>query len=67
MAVEKPKRGRTTPAYPHGLGARGGAFWTEASWISGEPPDRRDVNVRGILVWRRDGDGRWRVALEHIS
>lgn len=43
------------------------AVWTEASWISGEPPDRRDVNVRGILLWRRDGDGRWRVALEHIS
>lgn len=43
------------------------AVWTEASWTSGEPPDRRDVNVRGILVWHRDGDGHWRVALEHIS
>jgi uncharacterized protein (TIGR02246 family) len=43
------------------------AVWTEASWTSGEPADRRSIHVRGILVWRRDGDGRWRVALEHIS
>ena len=43
------------------------AVWTEASWTSGEPPDRRSVQVRGVLVWRRDSDGRWRVALEHIS
>ncbi|HEX6127902.1 MAG TPA: nuclear transport factor 2 family protein [Candidatus Limnocylindria bacterium] len=43
------------------------AVWTDASWISGEPSDRRNVHVRGILVWRRDGDGRWRVAMEHIS
>lgn len=37
--------------------------WTEGSWISGE----RKVQVRGIIVWRRDGEGRWRVAMEHIS
>jgi ketosteroid isomerase-like protein len=43
------------------------AVWTEASWISGEPSDRRSVHVRGILVWRRDSDGRWRVAMEHIT
>ena len=43
------------------------AVWTEASWVSGEPPDDRTVDVRGIIVWRRDTDGRWRVALEHIG
>jgi ketosteroid isomerase-like protein len=43
------------------------AVWTEAYWASGEPPDRRIVHVRGILVWQRDRDGRWRVAMEHIS
>jgi ketosteroid isomerase-like protein len=43
------------------------AVWVEASWARGEPPDRRIADVRGILVWRRDTDGRWRVALEHIS
>lgn len=31
MAAEKPKRGRSSPAYPHGLGPRGGAFWTQAT------------------------------------
>jgi ketosteroid isomerase-like protein len=43
------------------------AVWSEASWASGEAPDRRMVHVRGILVWQRDRDGRWRVAMEHIS
>lgn len=43
------------------------AVWTEASWVSGEPPDRRGVHVRGILLWQRGGDGRWRVAVEPIG
>jgi ketosteroid isomerase-like protein len=43
------------------------AVWTEASWASGEPSDRRMVHVRGILVWHRESDGRWRVAMEHIA
>ena len=43
------------------------AVWTEASWASGDPSDRQMVHVRGILVWHRDSDGRWRVAMEHIG
>jgi uncharacterized protein (TIGR02246 family) len=41
--------------------------WTEATWKSGEAPDQRTVEVRGILVWRRGADGQWRVAMEHIG
>ena len=41
--------------------------WVEGSWVSGRPPDARAVEVRGVIVWRRDTDGRWRVALEHIG
>ncbi len=43
------------------------AVWCEASWISGTGPDTRKVAVRGIIVWRRDSDGQWRVAFEHIG
>jgi ketosteroid isomerase-like protein len=43
------------------------AVWCEASWVSGFPPDARAVKVRGVMVWRRDSDGQWRVALEHIA
>lgn len=43
------------------------AAWVNASWKSGEAADERTVEVRGILVWRRDEDGQWRVALEHIG
>ncbi|MGZ4639743.1 MAG: YybH family protein [Actinomycetes bacterium] len=42
--------------------------WCEASWLSGEDgPDARQVEARGILVWRREDDGRWRVAMEHLG
>ena len=41
--------------------------WMEGSWVSGDPPDDRDVEVRGTLLWRRGPDGHWRVALEHIG
>ena len=52
-----------------GYGGRGdlAAVWCEASWISGTGPDTRKVAVRGIIVWRRDSDGQWRVAFEHIG
>jgi len=43
------------------------AAWIEASWASGDLSDRQMVHVRGILVWQRGSDGRWRVAMEHIS
>jgi ketosteroid isomerase-like protein len=39
--------------------------WCEASWWSGTPATRTDA--RGILVWRKESDGEWRVALEHIG
>lgn len=42
--------------------------WAEASWSSG-PADTEptDVEVRGIIVWRKETDGVWRVAMEHIG
>jgi uncharacterized protein (TIGR02246 family) len=44
------------------------AVWVEGSWVSGpteSPPTT--VNVRGLLVWRKEADGVWRVAMEHIG
>ncbi|HEX3218520.1 MAG TPA: nuclear transport factor 2 family protein [Candidatus Limnocylindria bacterium] len=43
------------------------AVWCEGSWISGIAPETRHVAVRGIIVWRREPDGVWRVALEHMA
>lgn len=42
--------------------------WAEASWAggSGESETGR-VEVRGILLWRREADGVWRVAMEHLG
>jgi ketosteroid isomerase-like protein len=44
------------------------AVWAEASWVSrpieGQPTQ---VDVRGIIVWRKEPDGVWRVALERIG
>jgi len=38
------------------------------SWISGRPPDAGPVsNVRLIIVWRKEADGRWRVAQELLN
>lgn len=42
--------------------------WIEGSWESASasgPPNH--VRVRGVLVWRRESDGVWRVAMEHIG
>lgn len=42
--------------------------WLQASWVSvpadGEP---RNVEVRAMILWRREPDGVWRVAMEHIG
>lgn len=49
---------------------RGGlvAVWAEASWVSGPAEgDRTTVGVRGMILWRKEPDGVWRVAMEHIS
>lgn len=44
------------------------AVWAEASWVSG-PGDSEPahVSVRGIMVWRKEPDGVWRVAMERIG
>jgi ketosteroid isomerase-like protein len=42
--------------------------WAEASWVSGlAQSDATSVEVRGMIVWRRETDGVWRVAMEHIG
>jgi ketosteroid isomerase-like protein len=43
------------------------AVWCEATWTSGPDDEPHHVQVRGILVWRREPDGVWRVALEHLA
>jgi ketosteroid isomerase-like protein len=44
------------------------AVWAEASWVSGSAQgEPTTVEVRGIIVWRREPDGVWRVAIEHIA
>lgn len=49
---------------------RGGlaVVWIEASWISGPAEtEPTTVNVRGMILWRKEPDGAWRVAMEHIG
>jgi ketosteroid isomerase-like protein/GNAT superfamily N-acetyltransferase len=41
--------------------------WCEASWVSGPPESRSRTDVRGMILWRKDIDGQWRVACEHIG
>ena len=43
------------------------AVWAQASWIS-EPAqsEQTTVEVRGMILWRKESDGVWRVAMEHI-
>jgi ketosteroid isomerase-like protein len=42
--------------------------WVEASWVSGSADGvRTSVEVRGMILWRREPDGVWRVAMEHIG
>lgn len=42
--------------------------WAEASWVSGAAEsDPTNVEVRGMILWRREADGVWRVAMEHIG
>lgn len=39
-----------------------------ASWTSGRPPEAGSVSkVRGIIVWRKEADGQWRVAQELLQ
>ena len=40
----------------------------EASWVSGSAEsDPTRVGVRGMILWRREADGVWRVAMERIG
>jgi ketosteroid isomerase-like protein len=49
-------------------GAGLAAVWTEASWVSGPvETDPATVEVRGLIVWRKEPDGVWRVAMERIG
>jgi len=42
--------------------------WVEASWISGPAQgEASTVDVRGMILWRKEPDGVWRVAMEHIG
>jgi ketosteroid isomerase-like protein len=42
--------------------------WAEASWVSGSADGvPTSVEVRGMILWRREPDGVWRVAMEHIG
>ena len=41
--------------------------WFKGSWISGRTPDTTAVQVRGVILWRKGADGRWRVAIEHVG
>lgn len=43
------------------------SVWCEASWVSGPPESRSRTEMRGIIVWRREPDGHWRVAMERIG
>lgn len=49
------------------------AVWVEGSWISGPAQsgpaqsEPTTVEVRAVIVWRREPDGTWRVAMEHIG
>jgi uncharacterized protein (TIGR02246 family) len=42
--------------------------WFEASWVSGPQTDTGPtVDVRGMILWRKETHGRWRVAIEHVG
>jgi ketosteroid isomerase-like protein len=44
------------------------AVWVEGSWVSGSAEgEATKVEVRGMILWRREADGVWRVAMEHIG
>ena len=40
--------------------------WFEGSWVSG-PPGAPPTAARGMILWRKEDDGHWRVAIEHLS
>lgn len=55
------------PLRTEGRGALA-AVWVEASWVSGPTESEpTTVDVRGMILWRKEPDGVWRVAMEHIG
>lgn len=43
------------------------AVWFEAAWVNGPPDTGSKVVGRGMILWRKESDGHWRVAIEHIA
>jgi ketosteroid isomerase-like protein len=44
------------------------AVWADTSWVSGSAEgDPANVQVRGMILWRKEADGVWRVAMEHLG
>jgi len=42
--------------------------WVEGSWVSGSTESGPiHVAVRGMILWRKEADGVWRVAMEHVG
>jgi ketosteroid isomerase-like protein len=53
-----PNRGSGSIAYAYGV----------ASWVNGRPPNAgATTNVRFVIIWRKEADGQWRVALEMFN
>ncbi len=50
--------GQGTLAYVYGRG----------TWVNGRPPaGGSQSRVRLVIVWRKEGDGKWRIALEIMT
>jgi len=44
------------------------AVWIEGSWVNRpNGSNATTTEVRGTILWRKEPDGVWRVAMEHIS
>jgi uncharacterized protein (TIGR02246 family) len=52
-----------TPERTLGAGDLAYVYCT-GSWVSGPPDSGRASRVRGVLIWQRQGDRRWRVVQE---
>jgi uncharacterized protein (TIGR02246 family) len=55
------------PVRTEGSGALA-TVYAHASWVNGRPPEGGSVSkVRGIIVWRKEADGQWRIAQELLN
>ena len=40
----------------------------EAAWVNGRPPNMSGTtNLRLVIIWRKEADGQWRVAVELLN